>query len=58
MTTYVGQNRAVVAWLVLVLFVCRPSQYLVPILLMFAISTFQLEDLYLARCSVQTRASR
>lgn len=58
MITYVGENGAVVAWLVFVLLVRRSSQYFVPILLVFTIGSFQLEHFHLARSGVQARPSR
>lgn len=53
MATHIGEDCAVVAGLVLVLFVCRPTQNFIPILLMLAIGSLQLEHLHLARSGVQ-----
>lgn len=58
MYTHIGENGAVVTGLILVLLVRRSSEYLVPVLLVLAIRSLQLEDLYLTRGGVQTRSSR
>jgi len=57
-STHVGEDGAVVAGLVLVLLVGRTFQDLVPILLVLAVRSLQLEDLHLARSGVQTRTPR
>lgn len=58
MATYVGENSAVVAGLVLVLLVYRPSQNFVPILFVLAIRPLQLEHFHLARGCVETGTAR
>lgn len=50
--TYIGEDGTVVAGLIFILLVKRTSQYLVPILLVFAIRSLQFEDLHLARGGV------